>query len=360
MNNLKLEFHALREMADVSTEGVVIYSLIGHNVIYSNPIAFNLLGLSENSTQKDVESVLEVVVPEDREYIKNQYLAVDKKPVTTEVEFRLMRPDKGSTYVCCNAYLISEAIIVFIRDITKPKIHENYLVEFGARKDTVLDTLMHHMNGALNLMQQLSSEAEKYVEITNDKNLKIYLGLLRDNSGQCLEIIYDLLKKEHEVSPKVSVKNTRIDVIEKISIIYDELRQSYRSRKFLLYHSDGILYINTDEVKLMQVVNNLASNAIKFSPSEEPIIISIIDNAKEVVISVQDHGIGIPEELHPSIFERQIGIGRTGLNGEKSMGLGLSICKNLMHLLQGKIWFKSKEGGGSTFYISVLKKKIIP
>ena len=357
MGKLKIEFTALIEMAELSSEGVIIYSLVDRRIMFANLIAFNILGLNEDSRQSDIESVVNLVMPEDREYVKSQYSALRKNPFTLEIEFRLMSSGRQNTFLCCNAYLLSRdsTLIVFIRDVTKPKEHENYLAEFGARKNTVLDTLTHHMSGALNLMQHLSFEAEKYIESTTDKNLKIYLGLLKDNSKSCLEIINDLLKNEHEISPEISVKHSRIDVVKKISFIHDELQRSYRARKFLFYHPAGHVFINIDEIKLLQVVNNLTSNAIKFSPNAESIIINIDDNDQEVVVSVRDNGIGIPQQLRPSIFERQLGTGRTGLNGERSIGLGLYICKSLIQLMNGKIWFESKEGEGSIFYISLPK-----
>ena len=207
----------------------------------------------------------------------------------------------------------------------------------------------------LNLMRHLSSEAEKHIVNTSEKNLKIYLGLLNDNSTHCLEIIHDLLKNEHQESPGIYVKNSRIDVVRKISIIYDELQQNYRARKFQYYPSVESLHISTDEVKLLQIVNNLTSNALKFSNTKDPIVINVSDEGDTVCVSVTDSGIGIPEELKPLIFESQFGAGRVGLNGEKTIGLGLSICKNLIRLLGGTIWFESIEGQGSTFYFRLPK-----
>jgi two-component system, OmpR family, sensor histidine kinase VicK len=359
MENVKVEFDIVREIADVSLDAVIVYSLADKKLIYANTIAFDLVGLRINASRLDIEALLGKVVPQDREYLKNQYAVVRDRYLTGEVEFQITRDNDHPVFLCCNAYLISKksAIIVFIKDITRLKEHEDYIVEYGARKNTVLESLAHQVSGALNLMQHLSVEAEKYVEITNNKNLKIYLKLLNDNSSHCLDIIYDLLRHEHEVSPEVSVKNSRIDVVDRISIIHDELKQSYQQRKFFFTSSAKSLHINTDEVKLLQVVNNLTSNAIKFSPSTESITIAIANDDEEIIVSVQDRGIGIPPQLQPSIFERQLGAGRTGLKGEKSMGLGLSICKNLIQLMGGKIWFESKEGEGSIFYIALPKIK---
>jgi two-component system sensor histidine kinase VicK len=357
MENISREFSAIQQIGDVSAEGVIIYDLAHKKIIYANSRVHDILGLNLDSSQVEVEAILDLVAPQDREYLKNQYSTVAEKPITEEVEFQLTSLNKKQIFLCCNAFLVSNksAVVVFIKDVTRPKEHENYIVEYGARKNTLLDTLAHQISGALNLMQHLSGEAEKYIESTNDKNLKIYLDLLNDNCSHCLEIIYDLLKVEHVESASVPIKNSRIDIIEKVSFIHDELAQSYRNRKFIFQTSSESLHINTDEVKFLQVVNNLTSNAIKFSPVGKTITIGIADTGTEVIVSVKDEGIGIPEKLKPLIFQTQFGRGRTGLNGQRSIGLGLSICINLTQLMNGKIWFDSEEGKGSTFYFSVPK-----
>jgi two-component system, OmpR family, sensor histidine kinase VicK len=357
MENIKPEFSAVQQIGEISRDAVFIYSIAEERILYANAIAFDLLGLKTNSDRLDIESIFERVIPQDRAYLKSQYVTVTEKSLTGEVEFQLTDPNGRKIFVCGNAFLIADksALVVFVRDITMPKKHEDYLVEYGARKNSVLDTLAHHISGALNLMQHLSTEATKYIETTNNKNLGIYLGLLNANSSHCLQIIYDLLKDEHSESPSVSVKNTRIDLVEKISVIYSELHQSYRERKFIFNPSSSSLYINTDEVKLLQVVNNLTSNAIKFSPPEKAITIRISETTTDVIVSVKDQGIGIPNNLKPFIFQTQFGVGRRGLNGEYSIGLGLSISSNLIKLMSGKIWFETEPDAGSTFYFSLPK-----
>jgi two-component system sensor histidine kinase VicK len=278
-----------------------------------------------------------------------------EKTSSAEIEFQLANQLGKPIVLCCNAYLVFDksAIIVFIKDITKSKEHEDYIVKYGARKNTVLDSLAHQVSGAINLMQHLASQAEKYVEATNDRNLQIYLDLLNNNSSHCLRIIYDVLKEEHQVSPGVAVRNSRIDIVEKMAIIHESLQQSYRTRKFVFFSPVKSLHINTDEVKVLQVVNNLTSNAIKFSHSTSTITLSIAMKDHMIIVSVTDEGIGIPDSMKPAIFENQFGIGRTGLNGERSIGLGLSICKDLVRLLGGDIWFDNTENKGSTFYVGL-------
>jgi two-component system sensor histidine kinase VicK len=242
-----------------------------------------------------------------------------------------------------------------VRDITRPKQHEDYLVEFGTKKNALLDTLTHNISGALALMQNLSIEAEKYAEGSNPKKLRKYLALVSENSKTCLKIIEDFIQYEHEKSPDISVKNNRINIVEKIDFVRQELQHSHRSRALYLYSSVPHIHILTDEVKLLQVVNNLVSNAIKFSEHRHPVVINIVDHSNEVVVSVTDQGIGIPDTIKPFIFNNLTQAGRPGLQGEPSRGIGLSICKNLIEMIGGRIWFESEEGKGSIFYFSIPK-----
>lgn len=351
-----MEFASLPEIGDVIEEGLIIYSLREGAVTYINNVARQLLKLPENASAKDIEALLPRILPDDKQYVKNRFLNLKANPVVSNMEVRLK--DEGNLqYICCNAYYIlpRSTVVIFLKDISKAKSHENYLVEFGARKNTLLDTLAHHMSGALNLMLHLSVEAERYVDVSANPAIKKYLNLVNENSKQCIEIIHDLMLREHDKSPEIPIKNARTDIVEKIKIVYDEFQESYIDRKLYFHSAAQSILITTDEVKLLQIVNNLLSNAIKFTQADRLINIRIQETNSNVIVSIEDQGIGIPVELQPFIFDPNKGAGRTGLNGEKSIGLGLSICKNLTERLSGEIWFDSIEGKGSTFYLMLPK-----
>lgn len=362
MGNVTLDFEVVKQIGDVSAEAVIVFSLSEEKILYANTHACTLLKLETGSNRLDIESIISRVVPQDREYLRNQYSTVGDKLVSAEIEFRLLDEKQKQIFVCCNFFLVGNgsAIVAFIKDITRPKEHESYLVEYGARKNTALDTLSHQISGALNLMQHLAAEAGKYVESTNNKNLQIYLDLLNDNSSHSLQIIHGLLKDEHKDSPSISVKNSRIDIIERISFIHLQLTRSHRNRKFYFQTFADSFFIYTDDIKVLQIVNNFTSNAIKFSAADKPISIDVSEAGDYIIISVADNGIGIPEDLKPFVFQPQFGEGRKGLNGEPSIGLGLSICKGLIQLLKGTVWFDSAEGEGSTFYASLPKETLFP
>nr|WP_276090694.1 ATP-binding protein [Pedobacter sp. JY14-1] len=94
-------------------------------------------------------------------------------------------------------------------------------------------------------------------------------------------------------------------------------------------------------------------NAIKFSPEGETIIVKLMQKDDQALISVTDHGIGIPDELKQHVFEVPDKTRRPGTAAEQSFGLGLAISKQIVTLHGGRIWFEDTTGGGTTFYIGL-------
>lgn len=347
----------VEEIGSLSKEGLILYSLKEKRIAYSNPAAAEMTGLMGNASQKEVFSLLLTLEQSELEHLKKYYFEVLEKS-TTQVQVRITRQAEGERYLSCRGYLISDAgiIAVVIRNITEAHQHKEYLLKYTMKKNNLLDTLVHHISGALNLMQHLSTEAEKHVGGTNDKSLKTYLTLVQENSKHCLKIIDALTKEEYREATNIVTQKNRLDVVEQVGYIADELKQSYINRSISFKSTLQSVIISTDEIKLLLIVNNLTSNALKYSRETDPITISIADDEREVTISVSDEGIGIPESSKNMIFKRQAGLGRTGLQGEQSFGLGLYISKNLTDLIGGRIWFESEEGKGSTFYLSIPKE----
>ncbi len=105
--------------------------------------------------------------------------------------------------------------------------------------------------------------------------------------------------------------------------------------------------------KMWQVISNIVTNAIKFSPEHAAIDIKLQRRDSSILLSVQDKGIGIPENLKDKIFAMSPEASRPGTFGEKSYGLGLSISQKIIEEHQGKMWFESIDGKGSIFYLEL-------
>lgn len=326
--------------------------------MFANSIASHLLGVNTGDQLEKLGALLDSVEGTDREYVKNKYLLSLTQPATTNVEFRLIDSTGHPIWLRCDAYMVEKNRFIYlvVHDFTKGKEHEDYLVEYGAKKNTLLDTLVHQLNGSLMLMNNLALAAGGLKVNSSQPALDQFVSVIHNTSNHCIDIIDDLLKKEHTESPGIHVKFTRLDVVKLVNYIFVEMKKVDSTRSLIFETTSHSISVNTDNVKLLQVINNLASNALKFTRAHDEIRISLHETPHSVVISVADTGIGIPASLQPFLFEKHGPARRTGLNGERSIGLGLSICKHLTELLAGRIWFESKEGVGTRFFVEISKE----
>ena len=102
-----------------------------------------------------------------------------------------------------------------------------------------------------------------------------------------------------------------------------------------------------------RVVDNLVSNALKFTPAGGQITVGLREQAGRTCLTVRDTGIGIPEALQGELFEKFSAAARLGVAGEASTGLGLFITKQIVQLHRGKVWVESQEGAGACFFVEL-------
>jgi two-component system sensor histidine kinase VicK len=145
-------------------------------------------------------------------------------------------------------------------------------------------------------------------------------------------------------------------VLERIAATMEKLIVTNKSKHFRLITDLKNLNISTDSVKFFQIIHNLISNAIKFTPDNGEIDIIVEERENSFVFSVRDNGIGIPVSMHDKLFSKNTPASREGLNKEKSSGLGLHIVQMLAGLLNAKVSFQSEENKGSTFSIEIPKE----
>lgn len=111
------------------------------------------------------------------------------------------------------------------------------------------------------------------------------------------------------------------------------------------------LTLSVSREKLWRVLSNLIANAVKFSPSNTSIMVSMRADGSHALITVKDQGIGIPDEWKGRIFEMFTEAQRTGTGGEKPFGMGLAICRQIVLAHGGDIWFESNPNNGTSFYV---------
>ena len=149
---------------------------------------------------------------------------------------------------------------------------------------------------------------------------------------------------------------TSIDFVAFVSRMVEQQRIIIKNHSLFLDIEDKEAQIIGlgDEARLEQVLNNLISNAVKYSPNESPIRVGLrLENNDEVFIWVQDFGFGIAADAQEQLFDRYYRV-RTNENKQvEGLGLGLYICKEIVRQHNGRFWFKSEVGQGSTFWLAL-------
>jgi two-component system sensor histidine kinase VicK len=229
----------------------------------------------------------------------------------------------------------------------------NELKESSLEKDQILRTVAHDLRNPIGGIAALSEAMEDDDFNAEQKEL---ITIIKETAYDSIELINEILEVTN--GEKTELKKELVDLNSLLGKSVELLRfKALEKNQHIELHLLDLpeeVWINRE--KIWRVISNLISNAIKFSPEGSTIEAEIKDNEKEVEISIKDYGIGIPDNLQSKVFNMFTEAKRPGTQGEKSFGLGLSISKQIIENHDGKIWFESQKGRGSTFYIRLIKQ----
>ncbi|SIQ94412.1 PAS fold-containing protein [Alkalispirochaeta americana] len=188
------------------------------------------------------------------------------------------------------------------------------------------------------------------------------LDMIKASSNFMLRLLDDLLTLARIEMGKL---NLDIELLEIQPFLRKIIRvnQILADRKQITLHlvaCDEVPPLAFDALKIEQVLNNLISNAVKFSPSGESVDIAVLRGAEQVVFTVSDRGPGVPEEDQHKLFKAFAKISVKLPENETSTGLGLSIAQKIVLGHLGTIWYEPRPGGGSSFCFSLPLKSVIP
>jgi signal transduction histidine kinase len=161
-------------------------------------------------------------------------------------------------------------------------------------------------------------------------------------------LVNDLLDVSRIQAGKLELRLELCDLAAVCRQVVEE-HEMTSGRAIELYLPVGPVSVAGDSERLGQVLSNLLANAIKYSADDCPVRLTLTCQTRKALVSVEDRGVGIPEDELPMIFERFFRA-RTARNGsQRGLGLGLAICKEIIERHRGRIWAESEEGKGSRF-----------
>ena len=233
------------------------------------------------------------------------------------------------------------------------------LRELNKMKDEFVSIVSHDLRSPLTNILLFSDMClmKNFGELTEKQKEAVYM--INRSGIHLRDLINDLLDLAKIEAGKIELHKLK-------GRIGDAVKESINAMKFNAHEKkievklnlpDSEPDINADWLKIFQVMNNLISNAIKFTHEGGSVTISVRYSQDNVEVSVTDTGQGIAEDDIPLIFDKFRQVKSKATRGEKGTGLGLAIAKNLIELHGGKIWVESTMGKrGTTFYFTIPTK----
>ena len=226
-------------------------------------------------------------------------------------------------------------------------------------KSSFLANMSHEIRTPMNAIVGFSMLLTE--EDIDDQSKKKFVNTIIKNSQSLLVLIDDILdlskiqsnQLTFNVQPQ-SIKSILNDIYQMFGIESADKKIDFRLN---IEKIKDDLIIDTDKVRIKQVISNLVSNALKFT-RKGMVEFGVFDVADALTIYVKDSGIGIPKEMGDIIFERFLKIEEDQKNVFRGAGLGLAISKSLVGLWGGRLWYESTENKGTTFFFThPLKQK---
>lgn len=344
----------LEALGKLSNFGIFLVNLRAQKLEYVNESLLKYFDISHASFGQEISFYINHIISEDLDHLRLALNTLLEDDRVEKVEFRVKSHDQQTRYLSSNCYLLEKKYVVgLVSDISDEKEHEDYIINYGAKKNTLLDMVTHNLSAPLAVSRNIIESLSASVSTGHLETIKEHVNLIRENTAQCIDLVNDFLTEEHMVSKDIYTKNNRFHVIEKITSILERFEKSYPDYRFKLITEGSDFFITNDDVKFLQIINNLLSNAVKFSTPNSQIQVAVKESQDRVVVEVIDEGIGIPGHLKSMLFEKHTPAGRPGVNGEKSVGMGLYVVKKLVALMHGDIKVWSQENKGSVFTLDL-------
>ena len=348
----KLYLEALEEkrQLEATLESMLVGVLAVNNrgrITVLNQVARQLLEIpSNNSVGADYQEVIKDERVRDiiRRTLENGEEVLEELTFTVGTSERYFQaqtaPIRGE-----NEEILGEVTI--LSDITELKRLDQMKTDFVSHVSHELRTPLTSIKG---FVATLLADTEGYYDLDTRRE---FLQIIDQECDRLTRLINDLLNLSRiEAGRALELILKPVDVVD-IARKIIEIQKNYTSKhQFVLDVKQPVPTVIADEDKVDQIITNLVSNAVKYSPDGGEVRITIQEDPETggVLVAVKDQGIGIPKEVLPRLFQRYYRVEGRKISGT---GLGLYLTRHLVEAHGGKIWVESEEGKGSTFYFTL-------
>lgn len=327
---MSTEKNKIEEILRNMTDGVIAFGVDG-KVIHINPTAKKMFKISdyENITFDDFFEAADVNIKlGDLLYLENMGMTerdIVFKNVTLKATFSVFEDELDKT----------RGVIVVLNDVTKQQKLENSRREFVAN-------VSHELRTPLTTVK---SYTETLLEMETDKTAVSFMSTILSETDRMTRLVKDLLVLSSLDHFKGASKN-KFDMAELISDVVAtmQLVAKEQGHRLILTMGEGLNVFYGDRDKIEQLLYNIISNSIKYTPNGGKIEVVASRIYNDIVIKVRDNGIGIPEKDLPRIFERFYRVDKARSRERGGTGLGLAISQGIVEAHDGDISISSVYG----------------
>jgi two-component system CheB/CheR fusion protein len=340
-------FHSLSDSAPV----MIWMSDVDENCNYLNQTWLSFTG---KSLQQEIgKGWYKGIHPEDLEGFLNIYDGAYENHKPFKTDYRLKRHDGEYRWIMAHGvprFVNGQTFSGFIGtciDITER-------INLEKQKDDFMSIASHELKTPVTSIKAYTQILqEKFIKL-EDENTASMLGRVDKQVDKLTQLINTLLDVARIQSGQMEYEYETVDINPFIRNIAEENQRIFPSHKIELHLTDEDTIV-TDKLRITQVLNNLISNAVKYSPDANKIIIRTKNDANEFTFAVKDFGIGISPDKHEQIFVRFFRVSESEGNRVSGLGLGLFISSQIIKQQGGKIWLESEPGKGSNFSFTLPK-----
>ncbi len=234
-------------------------------------------------------------------------------------------------------------MLYVIRNVSKE-------MELAKIKSNLVANVSHEIRTPVALIRMYAETLEMGRIVDEVKKNKYYKTILAE-TVRLSQLINNMLDFSKIESKKKEYRMSANDLSRILHQVLDMYHYNFEQNGFRIEQkvTSNLPYVNIDPEAITQATINLLDNAMKYSHDNKHILVSLEQHGNNIILSVQDHGIGIPESEHTKIFQKFYRVGDSLVHNTKGSGLGLSLVEHIMKVHRGKVTLRSKPGQGSTF-----------
>ena len=267
----------------------------------------------------------------------------DKEETLLQGEFSIIQRDSG----------FISGLVCVLTDITEQEKVERERRSFVSNVSHELRT---PLTSVKSYTESLQEGAWKDPEIA-----PAFLQVISTETDRMIRMITDLLhlSRMDQGTPQLELEFVSMNdlfghILDRFEMMVHSEQYREKNYKIVRDFTQRTLWVEVDQDKMMQVIDNIMNNALKYSPDGGTITCRLMETHNSIVLSVTDEGLGIPRKDLQHVFERFYRVDKARARSMGGTGLGLSISKEVLNMHGGRIWATSVENKGSTFFISLL------